>query len=610
MEKRVISFCMSLVFLILVLSVISAAEIDISDETNSESSQVRDARDCLNDKVDDEECDNLSPEERLFALMGSGKCSSEVREDSRFKKDIKYTSQAILGLNGNSDAEKWLISQNTTFSEIDWFLQIDSSEITTCDVTYGGSSSKIIIDDDKTIDTNAGSCLTLSQGGYWLKISDSSSCQSKEFEVTCNKDFQTSLLFKKKDSPTIYVSSEVNGAPAEGTTREKIDTVCFSTGSVCDYEANLWAIIALDSEYETDPFKPYLLTMADEDENDKFLPEAFLAAIGDDSFRNKLLSEQESSKWWDKSGNKFYDTAVALIPFSGDSSEPQEKTDTKDWLLEIQGDDGCWNNGNIRDTGFLLYSLWPRASGSGGGGGSSGNSCTSSGNYCISTRECDTAGGDELSGSCIRPNICCSEDKVTKSCAEWGGDVCTSEEGCTGGRDERDISNELDFGEFCCVDGTCEVQNEPIISTECELQFGSCRVSCGDGKKQADYDCSGSNICCVTDFPSKTNYTIIWILGILVILVILGIVFRDKLRRLLVRFKSRGGKSKLRPGGPFSMPPPSSRMPMRRSPRRMPPRMGGPRPPGPGRFPLRRPPARKKPGELDSVLKKLKEMGK
>ena len=27
------------------------------------------------------------------------------------------------------------------------------------------------------------------------------------------------------------------------------------------------------------------------------------------------------------------------------------------WLMSVQGPDGCWNSGNILDTAFVLYSL-------------------------------------------------------------------------------------------------------------------------------------------------------------------------------------------------------------------------------------------------------------
>jgi len=36
-----------------------------------------------------------------------------------------------------------------------------------------------------------------------------------------------------------------------------------------------------------------------------------------------LLSEQESSKWWSASGDKYYDTALALLPFQDEN--PTEK---------------------------------------------------------------------------------------------------------------------------------------------------------------------------------------------------------------------------------------------------------------------------------------------
>ena len=82
---------------------------------------------------------------------------------------------------------------------------------------------------------------------------------------------------------------------------------------------------------------------------------------------------------------------------------------------------------------------------------------------------------------------------------------------------------------------------------------------------------------------------------ILIILIIVAIIFRDRLRPYYYKLKSKFGKSKPGP----------------KAPPRFSPRPGAPRrilPPSSRHSPVRRPVKRS--GEIDDVLKKLKEMGK
>jgi len=105
----------------------------------------------------------------------------------------------------------------------------------------------------------------------------------------------------------------------------------------------------------------------------------------------------------------------------------------------------------------------------------------------------------------------------------------------------------------------------------------------------------------------------IWVLLILILLVVLGIVFRDKLRRGWFRMKSKFGKGKPpRPSGsrglgrhrPLPLPT-RPRRPLNRVPERriLPPQKSRPSKTVPRR-------TSKSQKELDAVLKKLKEMSK
>ena len=86
--------------------------------------------------------------------MATEKCKAQLISDSRFKSDLKYTSQAVLGLKGNdlSDAESWLLSQNRTSTGLEWFLQIESPEATSCTITYSNSNT-LSINEDKKINS-------------------------------------------------------------------------------------------------------------------------------------------------------------------------------------------------------------------------------------------------------------------------------------------------------------------------------------------------------------------------------------------------------------------------------------------------------------------------
>jgi hypothetical protein len=222
----------------------------------------------------------------------------------------------------------------------------------------------------------------------------------------------------------------------------------------------------------------------------------------------------------------------------------------------------------------------------------------------MSEINCD---GSILSGyDCIAPAKCCNVPASLDSCLDLGGDICSSSEICQGGTIFE--ASDTSFGESCCIGGSCNV---PATLTECESNGGSCRsFGCETDEDISSDSCDDSGLtCCVQKTSSDKNYTWLWIFLILIILVIVAIIFRDKLRPLWFKLKSKFKKGK------------SSGSGIQRGPGGFPPR------PMPGRPIPRRPVQRKilppsqrralpkqsstkKPGELDSVLKKLKEMSK
>jgi hypothetical protein len=589
MKKRVL-FGFLLLFLILNLSLILAE----GNET-----KINKAYSCLEGKVEGE-CSSLTMEQQIFSLLAIGECEDEILDDSNYMSNTKLTAQAILALdrvNTDTDgAEEWLYSQNATPDNMDWLLQIESTEETTCTISYEGSSfPDIVVREDKTISNDAGACLTRYGGDYWLRISHS--CSNYQFEISCDKSFSTNLLYKKTQgtgSDIIYVSGNTSTTSPGGTTTEHVNSLCFTQGTSCNYEASLWATYVLGLKgYDISSYMPYLITMRDETENQQYLPSSFLFYLTGD-FRGELLSIPLPV-----SNDKYYDTALAFLNFQSETLE--EKTNAINWLLDIaQGTDGCWNGGNIRDTAFILYSLWPRTLGI-AGGGDEGIDCENAGYFCVSPMTCSEAGGNELGEyDCFSVlDICCNK-QILESCEEKGGEICGSDETCS-----ISVTEASDTPE-CCL-GSCRASSE---KTECELYGeGNCRTSCYSDEEESDYDCSSDKICCVEKtIVEKKSYWWVWVLLILIVLVVLGIIFKDKLRPLWFKFKTKvlnkigKGKSKAGPAsGPRGFPPSRPGMPPQRPMQRkiLPPSQ---------RQPIK--PSAKPKGDIDEVLKKLKEMGK
>ena len=554
---------------------------------------------CLTNKVVGN-CDSLSSEDRIFSLLAIGQCKDEVLEDAKYKTDTKSTAQAILALSkaklDTTDAELWLLNQNMTAPNIDWFLQIESNEETSCSITYAGSPHSITIGTDRKISLPAGDCLPLSEGNYWLKISPN--CHSNEFSIQCNKAFSTNLLYKETNLDTIYVSAKSNTASADGTTTEKVNSFCFTQNKIsCDYEATLWATLILGFKGYTNEvnfYLPYLITQSEKLENKKFLPESFLwpLTLAND-YRAGLLAKQKTNKYWDESNDRFYDTAVALLPFRNE--DLTEKVNSKNWLTEIQREDGCWET-SVKNIAFLLYSLWPKESTI----IEDDIDCEASGNYCSHPVACLNAEGEilpkEYTG-CFGADVCCTKKTIVETCSKQEGNICGSNKDCDGTTVE---ASDTGYGEVCCI-GKCV---EIVVQEECELAGGYCRTACLSDEEKSDlYDCS-SGVCCVKKTQTTGSYWWVWFLLILIVLVVLGIIFKDKLRpfwfKIKTKFNEFRNKSKARPrsNSPHSYGGHQQRNVPRRS-----------FPPTKGR-PIGHPTKKNNSSDVEDVLKKLKEMGK
>jgi len=595
---------------ILILITIGLSFSILAQEPGSEDK----AYQCLEDRIANKSSESLSLQEAVFATLALGseselkkKIEDEMSNQNCWPKSsctIKETAQVVLAydrINKNSDdAVDYLLTKNGSATELTWYLQIDIKDHiqSTCTISYDERDYNINIGEDMKVSGGAGGCLSLSSSGYWLQISKS--CYGKTFQISCDEDFITSLLYQKSGSQTIFVTSETNSAPSSGTTEEKVDSQCFKSGNSCDYEGTLWAALALQRDsHEITTYLPYLLALSTD--NQKLFPSTYLYMLtsGDDQY-NEIVQSQKQSGFWEAPNskyNKFYDTSLGMLALQGTSSAELDLA--KSYLLSVQTSEGCWNNNNIRDTGFILYSGWPRGVSSDGDRGLGGpQSCEPPIGYCGSQFDCLDARGQVLdSYDCSTfGQSCCSVPLIQETCSEKSGIVCPTGQDCSG----TEVSS---IDGSCCL-ATCQPASQ---ASDCETFGGFCSFSCQDDEEQTSDSCDDfSSICCMPKLEKKGSGIglWVWILIILIILVVVAIIFRKKLQMLLFKFKNRkSGK----PSGTTRGPP--------RGPPRFPPAMRRGRPPirraplAARRAPIRRA-ASKSDKEMDETLKKLREMSK
>ena len=575
-----------LIVLILFLTIVSAQN---ATQTIDEK-----AFSCLKNEVEDK-CDKLTLEQQIFSLLAlsdnSGiqqECKSAIldkqKTDNSFGS-IKDTALAVIALNyigtNTDDETNYLLSKKKTAS-LEWYLEIESNSETKCKV----DSSSITIRDDKKISGNPGTCFSLAYSNYWLRISDS--CLNQNLTVSCDQNFISTLIYKKTGSNTWHVTSDIQSASAGGKTEHQVKSSCFSSGAGCNYEDSLWSTLAISrTGNSVSEFLPYLITYSEDNKN--LFPETFLYMLtSSGEYLSQIASSQSNGKW-KKGTDEYYDTALALLSLSG--SEPSSTA--IQWLETNQGNDGCWNNGNIRDTGFLLWAAYPKTPAT--LGGVSRDNCEDFDYYCVSTGECQEAKGQVLDNFyCPGLKICCDTPALQKTCSDLGGVICSSGQVCSSGTTTKDSE-----GKDCCLT-SCRDEKP-----ECELYSNqTCKSSCSENEEKVLYDCF-SGFCCKKKPEEEKSLLWIFILIIAIILIALGIVFRKKLRIFLFKIKGgfkKGTVSRTRPAFPPVGPPQLRKMFPTRMPRQP---LGLRRPVGrPGK------PGTKTDKELEETMKKLKEMSK
>ncbi|MEK6928024.1 MAG: hypothetical protein AABX11_06340 [Nanoarchaeota archaeon] len=620
MNKRVIGVG----FLFLIGMIFLCSGILAANETSNED-KVNNAYACLKSQIDSKT--TISFQEGVFGMLALGKYDGLFDAVKQSKSGsaacwpnsgckLKDSAQVAMAYKrsgeNNDDIISWLLMKNGTATDLAWYLEIDveAQKPANCDISWGDNSkANVKIGDNMKITSNGGSsqCLSISPSGYLMKIK--SECLDKTFTVKCTESFLTALIYQKNtgdnsdclnlNEKTCYVSGDTHSAASLGSTEEKVIASCFKSGNICDYEGTLWATLAmLDDDREIDNFVPYILAMSED--NAKYFPDAFITFLtGDDVSYSNVISLRREGKYWDVPGelnNRFYETALGMLAL-GTSASDGELDAVREYLLSIQTKEGCWNNNNIKDTAFLLYSGWKKGASIGGGSNSSSSTgCLDVvGNpySCESMTDCLSAEGSILSQfTCGGVSKCCSVKIQKESCSALGGTSCNSNEECSG------VNKESSDGS-CCVDGECQ----EIEVDQCTQNDGICKSSCSSGESEQSYSCSSAiDICCMPQNQSG-GWTWMIIILILIILVVLGIIFRNKIQMWWFSFR-KGVKSGGRPAGP------GAGMGMPRQP--LPPRQFAPQPrmPAPTQRPAQRATAPARSKELDETLRKLREMSK
>ncbi|MEK6898017.1 MAG: hypothetical protein AABX28_01520, partial [Nanoarchaeota archaeon] len=238
--------------------------------------------------------------------------------------------------------------------------------------------------------------------------------------------------------------------------------------------------------------------------------------------------------------------------------------------------------------------------------------CENAGFYCSSSYTCSQTDGEILSSdsyNCGPGFVCCTEQLTLETCSEKGGEICSSNQDCVAGGTVT--ASDISSGQLCCL-GSCRAKSTTggndnaggIGGTDgtggtgeenaCEIARGTCRISsCSADEEQTFDSCTySSDICCVSKTAGKLN--MFWIVGlsVFVLLLVIGIIFRDRLRILLFRLGG-GGSYNTGRGPPRGFPPgPFAPRRMLPPPHRPATTHSGPR------------------GEISDVLQRLKEMGK
>lgn len=571
----------SAVIMVLLLILFSFSVVIAAENETSQDDKIQKAFSCLEEKAGD--CSSLTTQEIALTIMATpssevfDSCTEELisREDQNHWENIKDTSLAIIALKhageNTEEYENWLIAQNQSPVDLIWYLQEDSNEASECHIGYSSQDYVINIGEDKKISKDAGACLSRTQSNFWLQVSGN--CYEESFQIGCDKDFMANLIYRNKNSPTIYVLDGTSSAPAFGSVELQIKSKCFGDSS-CDYEATAWATLALlETGHNVEEYVPYVIAMSET--NSRYLPESFIFILTNfEDYANALINEQKLGNYWEatsSSYDKYYDTGLALLALASSTSEQVIKA--KDWALFAQGGSGCWQN-SVRDTAMMLWALEGRAGrvSSSEGTGNTVTYCTQADFFCIPSNEC--SGTEDVGDNYFCPSLsdtCCTSENL-KMCTEYNGEVCDSDQVCIGNSRKASDTN------TCCT-GSCE---EASQESECEANYYTCMDSCSEFQEpMSAYSCNQGQMCCKTKSTSSNDSGSNWWMWLLIILILAVLIaiayfYREQLKlywfQLRSKFKKDDGKDSKSSSGPPTIPPRPGFPPARRPRPIMPPR--------------------------------------
>lgn len=484
----------------------------------NESQDIAKAYDWLNAKTENStDWSSMTTKQNAFSLLALG-CNLDnesIESDSLYAKafkssylcwgekkastlaDCKITETALaklaadkLSLFDTEDADEWLLNQSRFFDGLYWFVELDvNRELTAgCEIIYDGGSTKVKINENKTLSglTQTGTACFKIYDNYWLQIEKA--CYEKSFKVTCNvsdtnENFRTTPKYKKSLGDTTWYVSPDSWTDKSGQSREfALESYCLAKNGICDYEGTAWASYALKGNEEVEKFIPYLII--EKENNEKYLPEAFLYIGGVSKYGDSVEKLQNAQGFWKAVGTvygQFYDTALAGITQLGalsnekggaryylvqDSSKARTFIETSDkkYMYWKCAEPGCEA---LRDTAFLLWVYWPEYC-SGNGGAANNNTCASQGS-CKESCLPNELPLDLLNSTCAAGLRCCQMG-IAGTCEQQGGS-CTESTSCLSG--EFQVSNVAcsssasicckknsdaacsEFGETCTEDEQC-----------------------------------------------------------------------------------------------------------------------------------------------------------
>ena len=215
-EKKKVLFAFSIIAVFLLIFLIIPITFAAEDEA------ITKAYSCLKTQLGDN-CGGTSNTEQisfnLLAMAHDSKVQSDCKSILKNKKkeacwaetdagscNLKSTGIAVLALlnigEKVDDSIKWIFDKKQTKTGLTWFLEIDSTNNTNCDI----NGKKIIINENKKVSGSDPSGLVKSYNNYWFEITN----LNKNFTITCDKDFVTTLLYKTPGSNVIHVSSQTH----------------------------------------------------------------------------------------------------------------------------------------------------------------------------------------------------------------------------------------------------------------------------------------------------------------------------------------------------------------------------------------------------------------